>query len=123
MIPTIPGNVTRPTHSPGWVRCFSNFCYRRQIKARHCRVSTRCSQSNSHHRQILLFCNFPGIDRLREGKAAKRANAEHWPVLLLFSLNLRGVPAVFLSAAKDLFGRLARPFAALGVTDLLSKCL
>src|SRR2546421_2577642 len=34
-----------------------------------------------------------------------------------------GVLPVILSAAKDLFGRLARSFAALRMTGLLSKCL
>jgi len=33
------------------------------------------------------------------------------------------IRAVILSAAKDLFGRLARSFAALRMTDLLSTCL
>src|SRR5438552_13703784 len=37
--------------------------------------------------------------------------------------DLRGVLPVILSAAKDLFGRLARSFAALRMTGLLSKCL
>jgi len=37
--------------------------------------------------------------------------------------DVRGVLAVILSAAKDLFGRLARSFAALRMTGLLSKYL
>src|SRR5438067_13076712 len=37
--------------------------------------------------------------------------------------NSYSVLAVILSAAKDLFVRLARPFAALRVTGLLSQCL
>ncbi len=36
---------------------------------------------------------------------------------------MRGVLAVILSAAKDLFVRRVRPFAALRVTGILSKCL
>jgi len=36
---------------------------------------------------------------------------------------LRGVRPVILSAAKDLFGRLARSFAALRMTGIISKCL
>src|SRR5713101_2473206 len=36
---------------------------------------------------------------------------------------LSGVLAVILSAAKDLFVRRARPFAALRVTGIISKCL
>ncbi len=36
---------------------------------------------------------------------------------------MRGVLAVILSAAKDLFVRRARPFAALRVTGIISKCL
>ena len=36
---------------------------------------------------------------------------------------MSGVLAVILSAAQDLCGRLARPFAALRVTGILSKCL
>ncbi len=37
--------------------------------------------------------------------------------------NLSAVLAVILSAAKDLCVRRARPFAALRVTGILSKCL
>ena len=36
---------------------------------------------------------------------------------------MRSVLTVILSASKDLFGRLARSFAALRMTGLISKCL
>ena len=39
------------------------------------------------------------------------------------ALRMTQPPAVILSAAKDLFDRLARPFAALRVTRMISKCL